>query len=172
MVETVSTQVLTGSGGTPNGAKVTVANDVWTWGGQAQQNAGSLFVQSQYGSSTLKTQIDYKPDSLIATLSGTQTFGNLVFAGAVNSSGLMTGAATASIGNSSLSFSTQAGFGYSYNFGYGIGSFTANLNSSSNSWNLGFKDTNNKDWGFTFSSGYNPSSGWFFNTTIFSNLFL
>lgn len=173
MVDSVTTRVLRDSLGTPNGAGVTVKNDEWTWGGQARTNEGSLFVQSNYGSSNLKTQIDYKPGSLAGILTGTATTGNLSFIGSVNSSGLMTGGASLKIGGSStISFNTQAGLSYSNSFAGGWGSFTATLNPSANSWNLTIRDSGMDSWGFSFSSGYSSVGGWSFNTSITSSIFL
>lgn len=162
MAGQVKTNVERDSNGTPNGASVSVKNDDWSWGGNAKTDAGQLYVQG----SNLRTQVDYGPSGVSATLSATATSGDLSFKASVNSSGSMTGSGTAKIGDSSLTITPQDGaLGFSHDFG--DSSVSGRLTNDS-AWSLTFKDSSNDSWGYSFSSGYNSSDGWSFGSYIFS----
>ncbi|WP_139119976.1 hypothetical protein [Xanthomonas graminis] len=158
----VTTSIRRDDYGNPKGADFAVKNDTWKWGGGAETDKGSVYV----GNSHLQTQVDYNQGGISASLSATTTTGPLTFSGAVDSNGNMTGSGTAKIGDASLTVTPDmATLGFEHDVG--TGKISGKL-TTTNDWSLQFRDSSHNSWSYGFSSGYNSSSGWSFNASIFS----
>ncbi|MFC3654986.1 hypothetical protein FZ025_12570 [Xanthomonas hyacinthi] len=145
--------------GNPIGSNVTVKNDQWTYGASAQTDQAEIYVQN----SPLRTTVKYDPNGIGAMLSG--GIGDLDFAMGFNTSGALTGSATAKFGSQSVSV-TPDGVTGRFEHQFDSGKLTGSLDTN-NVWSLNFAGQGS-GWGYAITSSYNSGSGYSLFGSIFN----